>query len=79
MLLMLLRRDRPRLDLRRIRETKSQLIIMDPQLHRVAHRCKLHELHLCPRNHAHIQEMLSKRALASDRRHDGTLANVKIL
>ena len=79
MLLMLLRRDRPRLNLRRIRETKGQLIVMDPQLHRVAHRCKLHELHLRPRNHAHIQEMLSKRTLASDRRHDGALADVKIL
>ena len=49
-----------------IRQTKGQLIAMNLDFHRIAHRRQLHNGNLCAGDNAHIQKMLAKRTLAAN-------------
>ena len=51
----------------RICQTQSQFITMNLQFHGISHRCKFNNGHLCPRNYTHIQKMLAKRSLSTNR------------
>ena len=52
-------------DLFGVGKAQRQLIAVDAQLHRVAHRRKLDKGHLCAGNDPHIQKMLPQGAFAS--------------
>ena len=64
-------------DLFRVGQPERQLIAVQPQLHRVAHRGVFHQRDLRTRNHAHIQEMLPQRSFAADGCHNGALPRLK--
>ena len=57
--------DRADPDLFRIRKTERQLVAVDSQFHRIAHRGEFDHRHFRARNNAHIQEVLAKRPFAS--------------
>ena len=65
-------------DLLRIGKPQRQLISMNLQLHRVAHRRKFHHRELCSRDDAHVEEMLPESAFAPDRPDDCILTNLQI-
>ncbi len=50
-------------------KTKRQLIIMNPKLHWVAHRCKLHQCHDDIRYQAHIKKMLTESTFTANRQN----------
>ena len=61
------------LDLLRVCQTQRQLVAVDAQLHRVAHRRELDQRDLGARDHAHIEEVLPQRALSPDALDAGRL------
>ena len=66
------------LDLLGVRQPKRQLVAVDAQLHRVAHRRQLHQRDLRARNHAHVQKVLPQRALAAHGVDAGALPDLQI-
>ena len=66
------------LDFQGLGKPECQGITVDPDLHRIAHRGHLDQAHLGARDDAHIQEMLAKRAFASNLSDDGGLAYLQV-
>ena len=58
--------DRRDLDLFCIRKTQCQLIAVEPELERVAHRRIFHRRDLCPGDEPHVEKMLPQRTVAAD-------------
>ena len=52
-------------DLLGIRQAQGQLIAVHLDLHGVAHRGKLDDRELCPRDHAHVQKVLPQGAVSA--------------
>ena len=50
-----------------IGEAECQFIAVNPQLHRITHGRIFHHRHVALRNQSHIQKVLPKRTLSSDR------------
>ena len=61
-----------------VSQPQGQFIAMDPHFHRIPHRRKLDQRQLRAGDHAHIQKMLSKGALAADRLNPGALPGLQI-
>ena len=53
-----------------IRNTKGQLVPVYAHFDRIAHGSKLYELYLGSRYDSHVQQMLAKSSLSSDRFYD---------
>ena len=60
-------------DLCGVSQTQRQLIVVNPQLHGVAHRCKLDQRYVGSRNQSHIQKMLTQRSLSANCKYAGRL------
>ena len=63
-------------DLLRVGNTQCQLIAVQAQLHRVAHRGQLDHRHLDAGDQTHVQKMLAQCAFSADRDDAGTLSGL---
>ena len=65
-------------DLPGIIQTQRQTVAVQPQFHRIIHRCIAHQCDFRPGNQTHIQEMLAESSLSSDFRYNCTLSGFQI-
>ena len=63
-------------DLCRVSHTQGQIIAMDQKLHGIAQRRQFNDRDLCPRDHAHVQEMLTERPFSADFRDPGRMSRL---
>ena len=63
-------------DLCRVSHTQGQIIAMDQKLHGIAQRRQFNDRDLCPRDHAHVQEMLAERPFSADFRDPGRMSRL---
>ena len=66
--------NRAHFDLACVVKPERQLITMETDLHRIAHRRILHDLYLCAGDDPHIEKMLTQRAAAAHLHHAGGLS-----
>ena len=76
---LLLFRQRFDFDFFRVGKPQRQLVAVERQLHRIAHRRQLDERDPRAGNHAHVQKMLPQPALAADGGDNGGLTDFQFL